>query len=1260
MIKKILLIIFSLLLFTIIGFAQTGTYTTNGYFYLPSYGEAGADAFDEYNLYMQIADTQIEANKTNSFATIDTEAELEVALTDVTNVYTNNDYTYTDYLLVANKYTDAEAVAAIKADEDWNATNWDLAYGWGDHSLEGYLTIVAFDDLSDVDLTGIADGKIVKYDLATTTWVIADDDNTTYTSSDFTHDDLTGVTANEHIDWTTSQAPTVIHADNYTDTDTTYTAGTGLSLLGTEFSSTITQYADADAIAAIKGDAAWKATDWDTAYGWGNHSTQGYLKNITNENFASLKDIPAHPAANNKILETVADGTYKYIDTPSGGAGATTYLDLTDTPAAYDNGKYAKSTAAGVVWDTPTGSGDMLKSTYDADADGDIDVAAGGTEKSSWTQYCIPYLSGTTAFGEIAIGTAAQLLKVNATANGYEWFTPSYLTDITGQTFASLSDIPAHPGVANKILETTAGGYIYIDTPSGGGGGYDNLTDFIDQTAWRLFYSDASGDVTELALGTVGQYLKSQGATSAPTWDTPAGGGDVTNWIIPQDYATGSGTSGDPWAGDCIDDAITAASAGDTIYCRAGYYQLGGICSVSKAVNIIGEGIGKTIILGDAVEQGFLVSEVDHVTFKDFTLDGDDLTGTNPYCFQISTSDYTVLENIEAKNAGKIGINIVNSNHCYLNNIYAHDNGEHGIHIGASVGNDSDYNVLENLYLYNNTGSGLDAYSVAESAVYAEYNIYQNVMTWDNGQGIAIWGEKHSILNNASAYSNTTHGYYLFYLEDCQINNCISILNGSSGATIYAQSVNFDNFTVKNNGTGIVAYASDELIFTNCQIYDDDAGTTQDYAFQFHEYESDACEGIRIDNCKITDNAEGTIADVDSSATYTVNGVSDGEQAAAGDIQYFNGTNWVLLTKDSGKYLKSGDAAVSWDTPAGGGASQLSDLSDVNTSTPTNKYVLVADGVDFESRQLTSDDLSDVSSIAMLDENELVTGNWTYNASYEYLIRKHDTSPFILGFHRKRDGDPTSNVSNNDVLGNIKFYGYYWDYYEAAYIQAAIDNTPGGADMPGRLDFYTTADGASSGSLRMTIDSAGNLKYGDGVWTNYVNITNAGVLTLEGTANIEGCDATEFGYLDGVTSDIQEQLNNKIEVSAALSGDHSYSGIIDSQAVGESVVFGNLLYFNWTDKEWKLAKADAAATTPALAIALESKTDGQTCKLLRQGYIRDDTWNFTAAMVYLSDTTAGSVLSAAPSDSGDQVQRVGQAKSADIMYFNPSIDVGEI
>jgi hypothetical protein len=81
-----------------------------------------------------------------------------------------------------------------------------------------------------------------------------------------------------------------------------------------------------------------------------------------------------------------------------------------------------------------------------------------------------------------------------------------------------------YPKNDGKIYYKASGGTEYDLTDNGGGGGYTNLTQFVAQTAWRVFYSDGSGDVQELALGTSGQYLKSNGATNVPSWDTPATG----------------------------------------------------------------------------------------------------------------------------------------------------------------------------------------------------------------------------------------------------------------------------------------------------------------------------------------------------------------------------------------------------------------------------------------------------------------------------------------------------------------------------------------------------------------------------------------------------------------------------------------------------------------------------------------------------------------------------------------------------------------
>ena len=169
---------------------------------------------------------------------------------------------------------------------------------------------------------------------------------------------------------------------------------------------------------------------------------------------------------------------------------------------------------------------------------------------------------------------------------------------------------------------------------------------------------------------------------------------------------------------------------------------------------------------------------------------------------------------------------------------------------------------------------------------------------------------------------------------------------------------------------------------------------------------------------------------------------------------------------------------------------------------------------------LDSDDLSDVASIAMLDEAETITGCWTFlDITLSSTASDIPSASSSLIFKRARDGTPTDDVSSGDRLGEIEFVGYHTDSYsDGAEIRAVVDGTPGAGDMPGRLEFLTTPDASDTPVLRIAIDNAGNIKMGDGAWTNYVNVTNAGVLTLEGTANIEGVDATELGYLNGISA----------------------------------------------------------------------------------------------------------------------------------------------
>jgi hypothetical protein len=70
-------------------------------------------------------------------------------------------------------------------------------------------------------------------------------------------------------------------------------------------------------------------------------------------------------------------------------------------------------------------------------------------------------------------------------------------------------------------------------------------------------------------------------------------------------------------------------------------------------------------------------------------------------------------------------------------------------------------------------------------------------------------------------------------------------------------------------------------------------------------------------------------------------------------------------------------------------------------------------------------------------------------------------------------------VANADTLGTLNFVGDDGAaFLSAASITGFVDGTPGTNDMPGRLVFSTTADGAASPTERMRIDSAGSLGVG--------------------------------------------------------------------------------------------------------------------------------------------------------------------------------------
>ena len=354
----------------------------------------------------------------------------------------------------------------------------------------------------------------------------------------------------------------------------------------------------------------------------------------------------------------------------------------------------------------------------------------------------------------------------------------------------------------------------------------------------------------------------------------------------------------------------------------------------------------------------------------------------------------------------------------------------------------------------------------------------------------------------------------------------------------------------------------------------------------------------------------------------------------------------------------------------------------------------------------SSDLLSDVDFIAMLDENEDITGAWTVSTGsiagvdateFSYLDGVTSDIQTQFGLRYLKTEVDTQFVKKADtvnVLSDITSPG--------ADIEDAVTkrHTPGSetciGDVSGTVGANTvdkikghTVDETAIGDDKILVYKTTGTKF------VYEAKPAAGSTTFLGLTDTPGDytgkageilrvnttpDAVEFSGITiettlAVDSDAKvptsKAVNDFCETTkdykgknyySALDGDNTYSdnADTDTQLVGESVVFGDLLYFDWDDKEWKKTYADAAATMPGLRIALESKIDGEACLMLVKGYIRcDSAFEFTASMVYAS-CTLGAMSSTAPILTGDQLQRVGVAKSADILFFDPSIDVGEI
>ena len=129
-----------------------------------------------------------------------------------------------------------------------------------------------------------------------------------------------------------------------------------------------------------------------------------------------------------------------------------------------------------------------------------------------------------------------------------------------------------------------------------------------------------------------------------------------------------------------------------------------------------------------------------------------------------------------------------------------------------------------------------------------------------------------------------------------------------------------------------------------------------------------------------------------------------------------------------------------------------------------------------------------------------------------------------------------SIVQSGDTLGRVAGFGADGtDYIRAAQISFEVDGTPGTNDMPGRLVFSTTADGASSPTERMRIDSAGNVTFKNAITETVYTLGTSGTLALDpANGTIQSCAAAG-------TVTFTDSLSSGQSISLRLTSGSSYT-----------------------------------------------------------------------------------------------------------------------
>jgi hypothetical protein len=324
-----------------------------------------------------------------------------------------------------------------------------------------------------------------------------------------------------------------------------------------------------------------------------------------------------------------------------------------------------------------------------------------------------------------------------------------------------------------------------------------------------------------------------------------------------------------------------------------------------------------------------------------------------------------------------------------------------------------------------------------------------------------------------------------------------------------------------------------------------------------------AAPGIRF-----TDDLDtGFYRSASNEVTFVAGGVAQFKYNTSG-LQLTSTGGFVNLTTSGNTTL--GDAAA--DTVTINGTPTINAPTSIVTNSATNALRITQTGTG--NALLVEDSANpDATPFVVNAGGTVVVGNTTAIAAgsttplfqvqgnsgttasiFNWASSGFDPCRLVLAKSQSGTVGTRGVVANGTDLGNIRFMGDDGTaFIDAANILAEVDGTPGTNDMPGRLVFSTTADGASSPTEALRIDSRQQITIGGNA------IAGRNVLlqkTLTGSTNVNGF--AQSGVVQSDVTGIARGYRNVSATAAAAFTVNEYSHFYAEQGtIGAGSSIGN-------------------------------------------------------------------------------------------------------